>query len=207
MNTSKNNYTKIRLDRYVEKIRNGQLNSLPLEDVGYEVLRLLFAYRRHEHGLHLRWHQAESNYLALLTVQELKDAKKRDPILNGIYEAILLKADGNEAQVQKLLETAETRINEISSSQSARASTPRKLNPLLQRAEIHRKRNKGITPGEIIERLKDDVGSHGIIDYGDDIFVYEEPTGSGIEKSMGINSVRNAIRKLTNGARKYRNTS
>jgi len=200
MNTSRINYAKIRLDHYVEKIRNGRLSSSTFEDVGYEVLRLLFAYKRHEHGLHLRWQRAESNHLALLTVQELKDSKKRDPILNGIYEAILLKADGNEAQVQKLLETAGLRINEISSSQRAKAVGPRQPNPVLDRVAQHIKRNPDYEPREIIELLMNDIGNYGITDYDEELqnfyYVFNNKRNREQEESISLGSVRNAITKL-----------
>jgi len=128
------NYAKIKLERYLGEIHSGNLNHASFETCGYKLLSLLFAYKRQQNNLHLRWQRAESNQLALITTQELKDKKKSDPFLNGIYDALLLMADGNEAMVQKLLETAEIRTNEISSCQEEKAKTLRELNPLLQRA-------------------------------------------------------------------------
>jgi hypothetical protein len=207
MRTNHANYTKIKLERYLEKIPSGNLNQTSFETYGYKLLSLLFAYKRHQNNLHLRWQRAKSNQLALITIQELKDKKKSDLFLNGIYDALLLMADGNDAMVQKLLETAAIRTNEISSSQSKKAGTIRRLNPLLQRAVVHLKRNVGITPAEIIDRLKDDVGEYGIVEFGDDIFIYNDPVDSDIEKSMAVNSVRNAISRIKKGSRKYKPSS
>ncbi len=200
MNNVKPNWPKIRLDKYVEKIRKGKLKDSSFEATGFELLRLLFAYRRSQYGLNLRWHKAESLNLAWLTIQELKSRKKKDPVLNGIYDSLTILGNGNKALVQKLLETAEKRLEEISSSQSAKAQGSREPNPVITRAMHHLQKNKDLESWEIIELIKSDVGNHKINSYDDELekffYTYIEKKSYSVEKSITLGAVRNAITKL-----------
>lgn len=200
MNNSQSNWPKIRLDNYLEKIRKGKLKDSPFETTGFELLRILFAYKRSQYGLHLRWQKAESLKLAWLTVQDLKSNKNTDPVLNGIYDALVIHGNGNEALVKKLLETAEGRLDEISSSQRTKAQGPREPNPVVKRAIHHTEKNKGLDPWEIIELIKSDVGSHQINSYDDELekffYTHIEKQSYSVEKSITLGAVRNFISKL-----------
>ncbi len=200
MNIVKSNWQKTRLDRYVEKIRKGKLKEHSFEATGFELLRLLFAYRRSQYGLNLRWHKADSLKIAWLTVQDLKSSKKTDPVLNGIYDALVIHGDGNEALVKKLLETAEGRLEEISSSQQAKARGAREPNPVVKRAIHHTQKNKDLEPWEIIELIKNDVGRHQINSYDDELekffYTHIEKKSYSVEKSITLSAVRNVITKL-----------
>lgn len=200
MNNSQSNWQRIRLDNYLEKIRKGKLKDSSFEATGFELLRLLFAYKRRQYGLHLRWQKAESLKLAWLTVIDLKSRKNTDPVLNGIYDAMVIHGNGNEALVKKLLETAEGRLDEISSSQRTKAQGPREPNPVVKRAIHHTEKNKGLDPWKIIELIKNDVGSHQINSYDEELekFFYNhvEKQSYSIEKSITLRSVRNIISDL-----------
>jgi len=200
MNIAKSNWPRTRLDRYVEKIQKGKLKEPSFEAAGFELLRLLFAYKRSQYGLNLRWDKADSLNIAWLTVQDLKSSKKTDPVLNGIYDALLIHGNGSEALVKKLLETAEGRLEEISSSQQAKARGTRKANPVVKRAIHHTHKNKDLEPWEIIDLIKSDVGKHHINSYDDELkkffYTHIEKKSYSVEKSITLSAVRNVITKL-----------
>lgn len=193
-------HAKNNLDRFLAKVFEGRLARTSFEKSGFKLLNLLFAYKRKEHGLHLRWQKQESNYLAFISIQDLAAKRKKDPLLDGIYKALLLLGDNNEEAVKQLLKTAEERIDEISSSQRAKATGPRTPNPVIQRAMQHIKRNPNYEPWEIIEFLINDVGSHNITAYDEELktfyFVYFDKKKREREGSISLGAVRNAITKL-----------
>jgi hypothetical protein len=185
------------LHSYLAKIASGQLQTDSSQQSAYKLLSLLFAYKRSQYKLHLRWNKDASNHLALITLQELASRKRTDPILNGIHDA-LLKLLGEDEAVEILLKTAEVRIDEISESQRAKATAPRELNAVLKRAEHHHRKDPNLTTGEIIEKLKNDVGQHGINSYDEELenFFYDENGKKNPrEKHITLASVRNHISK------------
>ena len=126
------NYQKEALERYLRSKPVGKLIGDDFYKSGFELLSLLFAYVRKQNGIHLGRDRSNANYLAFLTVQELKDKKKTDPILIQIYDVILEHAGNDKTLVDRLLDLAETRIDEISRSQTKKASSLRTLNPVYQ---------------------------------------------------------------------------
>lgn len=199
MKSSASNYSSRALLNYVKKISDRCLEIDSPEQSAYKLLSLLFAYKRSQYKLNLRWNREESNQLALITLQDLSSKKKTDPVLNGIYSAILILTNDNEEAAKKLLETAEARIDEISVSQRAKAKTLRELNPVLERVTYHYKKNPTLSPGEIIDRLKVDVGSNNITDFDEELgrfFYNEKGKKNPMEKHISLDSVRNFISKL-----------
>jgi len=196
MNTQYPNYAEINLYRYLRKIRAGKLGHIPFEESGFKLLTLLFAYKRKENGLHLRWHRAKSNYLACLTVDELAEKKKTDPILIGIHEALDILSDNSEEAIRKLLAIATIRINENSNAQSARAKTPREPNPVIKSAMECIRLNKCSTPKEIIDCVISKADNHGEYRYSEGYFDYEDLKDPRILKSISLPSLRNVITKL-----------
>jgi len=197
MNPSASAHSSKALHSYLTKIASGQLQTDSSQQSAYKLLSLLFAYKRSQYKLHLRWNKDESNHLALLTVQELASKKRTDPVLNGIHDALMVIL-GNEEAVKTLLETAEVRIDEISESQRAKAISPRELNAVLKRVEHHSRRDTNLTPEEIIEKLKNDVGLYGINSYDEELkkFFYDEnDKKTPREKHILLASVRNFISK------------
>jgi hypothetical protein len=191
-------HSKKRLDGYLTKITCSD----PLEDSqqhsAYKLLSLLFAYKRSQAKLHLRWNREASNQLALITLQELAAKRRTDPVLNGVYKALLVITDNNESAVQELLKTAELRIDEISASQRAKATSPRELNAVLKRAEHYLSKSPTLEPSEIIQKLKNDVGLYGINSYDEEEekFFYDENNKKyPREKKIKVASVRNHISK------------
>ena len=200
MNPSASAHSSKVLHSYLTKIASGQLQTDSSQQSAYKLLSLLFAYKRSQYKLHLRWNKDESNHLALLTVQELASKKRTDPVLNGIYDALMVIL-GNEKAVKTLLETAEVRIDEISESQRAKATSPRELNAVLKRAKHHYMRDPNLRPAEIIEKLKNDVGLYGINSYDEELkrFFYDEiGKKKPSEKDIFLASVQNYIAKLRN---------
>jgi hypothetical protein len=186
------------LHTYLAKIASGQLQTDTSQQSAYKLLCLLFAYKRSQYKLHLRWNKDASNHLALITLQELATKKRTDPVLNGIHDALMV-IFGNEEAVKTLLETAEVRIDEISESQRAKATSPRELNAVLKRAEHHHTKNPNLMPEEIIEKLKNDVSQHGINGYDEGLekFFYDENGKKNPrEKHIALASVRNHISKI-----------
>jgi len=113
LNRPDSNYAAKALTHYLARIRRKNEVSESFQKSADKLLNLLFAYKRRQYKLHLRWNKVESHQLALFTLQELASKRGTDPVLNGIYEALLILADSNERVVQQLLNTAEGRIEEI----------------------------------------------------------------------------------------------
>lgn len=192
------NHASQALNNHIKRIENGYRQG-SFQESAYKLLNLLFAYKRSQYKLHLRWNREASNQLALITIQELAAQKKTDPVLNGIYKALLKLADDNKDAVQELLGTAEVRIDEISTSQRAKATAERELNPVLKRAKHYHEKYPDLSPQEIINRLKNDAGSHNINSFDDELekFFYDE-MGKKYprEKAITKASVQNYISKL-----------
>jgi hypothetical protein len=189
------------LFHYLKSIRIKKEPPDSFQKSAYKLLNLLFAYKRRQYKLHLRWNKVESHQLALFTLQELASKRGTDPVLNGIYETLLILADSNERAVQQLLKTAEDRIDEISTSQRAKATTERELNPVLKRAKHYHEKYTGLSPHEIIDRLKNDAGAYNINSFDEELgkFFYDEiGKKKPREKHISRTSVQNYIAKLRN---------
>lgn len=192
------NHASQALTNHIKRIENGYRQGT-FQESAYKLLNLLFAYKRSQYKLNLRWNREASNQLALITVQELAVQKKTDPVLNGIYKALLKLADGNKDAVQGLLETAEVRIDEISTSQRAKATAERELNPVLKRAKYYHEKYPGLTPHEIIDRVKNDAGGYNINSFDEELgkFFYDEiGKKKPREKDISLASVKNHVSKL-----------
>jgi hypothetical protein len=198
MKASASAHSSKALHSYLTKIASGQLQTDSSQQSAYKLLSLLFAYKRSQYKLHLRWNKDASNHLALITLKDLASKKRTDPVLNGIHDALLKILGGHEA-VESLLKTAEVRIDEISESQRAKATGPRELNVVLKRAVHHHRKTPSLTTGEIIEKLKNDVGLYGINSYDEELekFFYDENNKKNPkEKHILLASVRNYISKI-----------
>ena len=195
---STSHHTSQALFNQIKRVENGHRYG-SFQESAYKLLKLLFAYKRSQYQLHLRWHKEASNQLAFITLQELSQKKKTDPVLNGIYNALIILAEGNESAVKELLETAEHRINEISTNQRAKATAKRELNPVLKRATHYHEKYPDLSPREIIDRLKSDQGAHDINSFDDELekFFYNEKGNKyPREKTITRASVQNHISKL-----------
>lgn len=198
MNPSVSNHARQALANYVKRIENGNQQG-SFQESAYKLLNLLFAYKRSQYKLHLRWDKEASNQLALITVQELAAKKKTDPVLNGIHKALLKLSNDKENVIQDLLETAEHRIDEISVSQRKKATTERELNPVLKRAKHYHDKYPDLSPREIIDRLQNDEGAYHINSFDEELkkFFYDEiGKKKPREKSISLASVQNYIAKL-----------
>jgi len=206
MTYSRLNYAKLNLEHYLKKIRRGDFKNSSSEVSADELLALLFTYVRKIEGLHLRWQYNESSYLAHLTILELQNKKKTDPVLNNICNALLLLNEGNQAAVEKYLAQAENRLKENSLSQSTKAKSPRYLNPVLQQAQKYIKRNKSTSPKQVIDRVIDDADNkeNGIEEYLDSKFIYLDPTDPRRLKSYSLGALRNEIPRLIDGSKKFK---
>jgi hypothetical protein len=194
------NHASRALTNYIERIENGHWQG-SFQESAYKLLNLLFAYKRSQYKLHLRWNKEASNQLALITVQELAAKKKTDPVLNGIHKALVKLSADKEDVVQDLLETAEHRIDEISKSQTAKAKAERELNPVLKRAKHYHEKYPDLSPREIIDRLKNDAGTNKINSFDEELekFFYDEiGKKKPREKDISLASVQNYIAKLRN---------
>ena len=200
MKPSASNHARQALANYVKRIENGYRQG-SFQESAYKLLNLLFAYKRSQYQLHLRWDREASNQLALITVKELAAKKKTDPVLNGIHKALLKLSDDKEEVVQDLLETAELRIDEISTSQRAKAKAERELNPVLKRAKHYHEKYPDLSPREILDRLKKDAGTYNINSFDEELenFFYDEiGKKKPREKDISLASVQNHISKLRN---------
>ena len=114
---------------------------------------------------------------------------------------MLKLADDNKDAVQELLGTAEVRIDEISTSQRAKATAERELNPVLKRARHYHEKYPDLSPREITDRLKNDAGGYNINSFDEELgkFFYDEiDKKKPREKSIALVSVQNYIAKLRN---------
>ena len=196
MKNSATNYAHKALFRFLAKINDDEYSTDSFQESGLKLIGLLFAYRRSQYKLHLRWNRDESKQLALITIQELASKKKTDPVLNGIHDALLKMSGNNEAAVERLLQTASDRYDEISVSQRKKSTAQREPNPVLNRVIYHHNAHPNLMPAEIIEKLKNDVGNHGITDFDDELkrFFYNvEGKRYSREKHISIESIRNFI--------------
>ena len=114
---------------------------------------------------------------------------------------MLKLSDDKEEVVQDLLETAELRIDEISTSQRAKAKAERELNPVLKRAKHYHEKYPDLSPREILDRLKNDAGTYNINSFDEELekFFYDEiGKKKPREKDISLASVQNHISKLRN---------
>ncbi len=130
MSTARPNYPQIRLDRYLARFKNIELDEDSFADYGNHLLKLLFALRRKENGLHLRWNPDQSNQLALITLDEISEAIKKkkhlNPAIHAVAEGIRIAAKNKDDVMKKLLlGAAEDIINGKSNEQSRIAQRPR----------------------------------------------------------------------------------
>ena len=156
MRASHINYAKIKLERYIARIWKGDLKKAPFEQAGTVLLNLVFAYVRKENNIHLRWNNAEANYLALLTIAELKKRKGKDLVLIGIYDALMELAGQNKKVVDQLLLTAEIRLNELHEVQTTRGNIPKKPSPFAKIIGDIVLSNNGINTTDLIDELAKD---------------------------------------------------
>ena len=131
MSRARPNYAKIKLNRYLARVQNIRLNEKSFFEYGNHLLSLLFALKRKENGLHLRWNPRESNQLALITLKEvtkaIKTKKYLNPAIHAVSEGIRIAAENKDDLMEKLLlGAAEDIINGKSNEQSKIAKGPRK---------------------------------------------------------------------------------
>lgn len=202
MRSERRNYQKEALERYLRLKPVGEFNRENFYKSGFELLSLLFAYVRKQNGVHLRWNRSEANRLALMTIGQLKAKKKTNPVLNQIYDAILKHANQNKPLAEDLLNIAETKIDELSSSQRKKALTKR-INLLDELIESYVRRNEFISTEDVISRLHTDKGNgDGVIiniDHNQVTYKHEKKVKSA--RTAAISGIGN---RVTNARKKIR---
>ncbi len=192
------NYAWAKLNSYLRTIENRQFSTKDRIAASEKLLSLSFAYIRNIKGIHLRWQHQEAINLACLTTQELQNRKNTDPVLNRIHNA-LLKINGNIPEaVDELLRAAEARLDEISKSQSAKASTKRVPNPIIRRALEIKRQLPGLNQNEIISKLRSEISNGAHEKYDDETFSYIDPKDPRRQKTITVRSVKNALSKKSN---------
>ena len=110
MITEKPNYQKLKLERYLRRNIPSPKTESSTHEFNDELLRLVFAYVRKQHNLHLRRDRNASIRLAYLTVEELFKKKKKDPTLNKVYDRLVEKNNLQDKKLRDLLLEAADRI-------------------------------------------------------------------------------------------------
>lgn len=119
MITSRPNYPKIRLERFIRKLPSLTKDSDKYA-VGEELLGLIFSYVRKVEGLHLRWNKQEATNLLHLTLNELATKKNKDPLLQKAYDQLVdVTSTINVDTKNLILEMADRIINETKSKNKA----------------------------------------------------------------------------------------
>ena len=183
---------KFSIESFLKKMEGEVLSESEFKVFGFELLSGLFRHLRSQKGIHLRWRREEANYLALITIQELKQKKKNDKILNKIYDLLMSRAGQNKTLVDELLDLAETRLDEIHAIQSTNASTPR-INLLDQLIQGYVNRNREVTASEVVEKLRAEVGYGTIIDMDDELIIYKHPKYSKRQICANISGIKNRV--------------
>jgi len=124
MNLKHKNHAKKNLERYLKTLPPPSAEQSN-QQVGKELLTLIFAYARKQAGLHLRWHPRQCEKILFFTAEELFARKGKDPILNKAYDA-LEKIDPQDTLTREaLLELAEQVLEGIRARNKAIAKRPR----------------------------------------------------------------------------------
>ncbi len=153
------NYQKLELERYLRRAIPSDRNELFSRQYNEDLLRLVFAFVRKQHNLHLRRHRNASIELAFLTVEELFDRKKKDPTLNKIYDRLVAVNNLPDKKLKELLlETADRILNGTAARNRviSRGPRQRKKHPLKVMLEelmvIHSKQNHVWLRTKVIEK-------------------------------------------------------
>jgi hypothetical protein len=118
---------KLNLDRYLSHNIPSHKNEVFTRQYNEGLLRLVFAYVRKQHNLHLRRDRKASIELAFLTVEELFRKKKKDPTLNKIYDRLVENNNLPDAKLKELLlETADRILNGTAARNRVISIGPRK---------------------------------------------------------------------------------
>lgn len=133
MIAEKPNYQKLKLERYLKRNIPSPRTESSTQEFNEELLRLVFAYTRKQHNLHLGRDRNASIELAYFTVEELFRKKKNDPTLNKVYDRLVEENNLPDDDLKELLlEAADRILNGTTARNTAISRMPRnrKKHPL-----------------------------------------------------------------------------